>query len=65
MTHKTYTIRRSTVLLGLAWLGLVLLVCYLVDRRLYPPAGLGHWLKLRFRLSTVASLCCFIGAAAL
>jgi hypothetical protein len=50
---------------GLAWLGLVLLVCYLVDRRLYPPAGLGHWLKLRFRLSTVAALCCFIGAAAL
>ena len=45
--------------------GLVLLVCYLVDRRLYPPAGLGHWLKLRFRLSTVAALCCFIGAAAL
>ena len=50
---------------GLAWLGLVLLVCYLVDRRLYPPTGLGHWLKLRFRLSTVAALCCFIGAAAL
>lgn len=50
---------------GLAWLGLVLVVCYLVDRKLYPQAGLGAWLKLRFRLSAVAALSCFIGAGAL
>jgi Protein of unknown function (DUF3429) len=50
---------------GLAWLGLVLIVCYLVDRRLYAQAGLGAWLKLRFRLSAVAALSCFIGAGAL
>ncbi|MDZ4396092.1 DUF3429 domain-containing protein [Hydrogenophaga sp.] len=50
---------------GLAWLGLVLIVCYLVDRRLYARAGLGAWLKLRFRLSAVAALSCFIGAGAL
>jgi hypothetical protein len=50
---------------GLAWLGLVLIVCYLVDRRLYVQAGLGAWLKLRFRLSAVAALSCFIGAGAL
>mgnify|MGYP006186821673 CR=1 FL=1 len=50
---------------GLAWLGLVLLVCYGVDRRLYTQAGLGAWLKLRFRLSAVAALSCFIGAGAL
>lgn len=50
---------------GLAWLGLVLIVCYAVDRRLYPQAGLGVWLKLRFRLSAVAALSCFIGAGAL
>lgn len=50
---------------GLAWLGGVLIVCYLVDRRLYAQAGLGGWLKLRFRLSAVAALSCFIGAGAL
>jgi hypothetical protein len=50
---------------GLAWLGLVLIVCYLVDRRLYAQAGLDVWLKLRFRLSAVAALSCFIGAGAL
>ncbi len=50
---------------GLAWLGMVLVVCYLVDRRLYAQAGLGAWLTLRFRLSAVAALSCFIGAGAL
>jgi hypothetical protein len=50
---------------GLAWLGLVLIVCYLVDRKLYAQAGLGAWLKLRFRLTGVAALSCFIGAVAL
>lgn len=50
---------------GLVWLGLVLVVCYLVDRQLYARAGLSTWLTLRFRLSAVAALSCFIGAGAL
>lgn len=48
---------------GLVLLGAMLLVCYAVDRRLYVAHGMGGWLTLRFRLSAVASLCCFIGAA--
>ena len=48
---------------GLVIEGVVLLACYLVDRRLYPLQGVGHWLTLRFRLSAVAALCCFLGAA--
>jgi hypothetical protein len=50
---------------GLAWLGFLLVLCYVVDRRLYARAGLTHWLTLRFRLSSVAALSCFVGAAAL
>ncbi|WP_439113676.1 DUF3429 domain-containing protein [Hydrogenophaga sp.] len=50
---------------GLAWLGFVLVLCYLADRTLYVHAGLQHWLTLRFRLSTVAALSCFVGAGAL
>jgi hypothetical protein len=48
---------------GLVLHGVLLLVCYLVDRRLYPAHGAARWLTLRFRLSAVASLACFIGAA--
>lgn len=48
---------------GLVLLGAMLLVCYAVDRRLYVAHRMGGWLTLRFRLSAVASLCCFIGAA--
>lgn len=43
--------------------GLLLLACYAVDRRLYAAAGAQGWLTLRFRLSAVAALACFIGAA--
>lgn len=50
---------------GLAWLGFVLVLSYLADRTLYARAGLQRWLTLRFRLSTVAALSCFIGAGAL
>ncbi|TNF59491.1 MAG: DUF3429 domain-containing protein [Burkholderiales bacterium] len=50
---------------GLAWLGFLLLLCYAVDRKLYRRAGLTGWLTLRFRLSAVAALSCFIGAAAI
>ena len=48
---------------GLVIHGLMLVVCYLVDRRVYPRHGLAGWLTLRFRLSAVASLSCFLGAA--
>lgn len=50
---------------GLAWLGFLFVLCYLADRTLYPRAGLQAWLTLRFRLSAVAALCCFVGAGAL
>lgn len=48
---------------GLVVLGAMLVVCYAVDRRVYPAAGLQRWLTLRFRLSAVAALSCFLGAA--
>lgn len=48
---------------GLVVLGTVLLLSYLVDRRLYPGLGAARWLTLRFRLSAVAALCCFLAAA--
>lgn len=48
---------------GLVLHGVMLVVCYLVDRKLYPAQGLAHWLTLRFRLSSVAAFCCFLGAA--
>jgi len=49
---------------GLVWLALVLVLCYLVDRKLYASAGLSAWLALRFRLSAVAALSCLVGAGA-
>lgn len=49
---------------GLPFLGAVLLTCYLVDRKLYPAAGLSRWLTLRWRLSAVAALSCFVAAGA-
>lgn len=48
---------------GLVVHGVMLVACYLVDRRVYPTQGAAAWLTLRFRLSAVASLSCFIGAA--
>jgi hypothetical protein len=48
---------------GLVIHGAMLVVCYLVDRRVYPAHGLSGWLTLRFRLSAVAALCCFLAAA--
>ena len=48
---------------GLVVLGVMLLVCYGVDRRLYTERAMGHWLTLRFRLSAVAALSCFLAAA--
>jgi hypothetical protein len=48
---------------GLVVCGVMLAVCYAVDRRVYPLHGLTRWLTLRFRLSAVAALSCFLGAA--
>lgn len=49
---------------ALSMLSLLLLVCYAVDRKTYPAAGLGHWLTMRLQLTTVASLSCLAGAMA-
>ena len=48
---------------GLVVLGVALIACYVVDRRVYPRHGAARWLVLRFRLTAVASLSCFLGAA--
>ena len=48
---------------GLVLHGVLLVLCYLVDRRSYPALGAGAWLTLRFRLSAVAALSCFLAAA--
>ncbi len=48
---------------GLVIQGLGLVICYLVDRKVYPRCGASAWLTLRFRLTVVASLSCFFGAA--
>jgi len=50
---------------GLVLHGVMLIVCYLVDRHFYPQLGARAWLTLRFRLSAVAALSCFLGAAAI
>ncbi|WP_157263585.1 DUF3429 domain-containing protein [Azohydromonas aeria] len=47
----------------LVLLGVMLVACYLVDRRVYPVLGLKGWLTLRFRLTAIGALCCFLGAA--
>ena len=48
---------------GLVIHGVMLVACYLVDRKVYPVQGAAAWLTLRFRLTAVASLCCLLGAA--
>ena len=48
---------------GLVVDAVLLVVCYLVDRKVYPAQGQAHWLTLRFRLTGVATLSCFLGAA--
>jgi hypothetical protein len=49
---------------GLPVLALLLIGCYLVDRKTWPEAGLREWMTLRFRLTVVSVLSCLIGAAA-
>lgn len=50
---------------GLVVLGVLLAVCYLTDRKRYPELGVAGWLTLRFRLTIVACLSCFLAAAQL
>ncbi len=50
---------------GLPLLGLILLACYLVDRRTYPDAGMSLWLPMRLQLTAVAVLSCLLSAAAI
>jgi Protein of unknown function (DUF3429) len=45
--------------------GAMLVACYAVDRRLYRDYGFPPWLTLRSRLSGIAALSCFLGAAGL
>jgi hypothetical protein len=40
----------------------MLLVCYAVDRRVYPQQQAAAWLPLRLRLTVPATLCCVAGA---
>ena len=52
---------QNTYLLVVA---LLLVACYLVDRKTWPEAGLREWMTLRFRLTVVATLSCLLGASA-
>lgn len=48
---------------GLVLMGALLVACYLTDRKRYPELGVAGWLTLRFRLTVVASMSCFLAAA--
>lgn len=48
---------------GLFLDGLLLIAGYLVDRKVYPVQGIAHWLTLRFRVTAIGALGCFLGAA--
>jgi hypothetical protein len=49
---------------GLPFLGFLIVAAYLVDRKSYQHVGLKALLTLRFRLTVVASISCFIAAGA-
>ncbi len=48
---------------GLVVLGVLLIGCYLSDRKRYPELGMAGWMTMRFRLTVFASLSCFLAAA--
>jgi hypothetical protein len=48
---------------GLPLLAVLLVACYLVDRKTWAEAGLRDWMTLRFRLTVVSTLSCLLGAA--
>ncbi len=49
---------------GLPFIGFLLIAAYLVDRKAYHQAGIKDYLTLRFRLTLVSSIACFIAAGA-
>ena len=49
---------------SLATCGVVLIVCYVADRRLYPGEGLAGLLSMRLQLTVVAAASCLLAAAA-
>lgn len=50
---------------ALPWCAATLMLCFLVDARVWPRLGLGPWLRLRGQLSAVAILSCLLGTVAL
>ena len=55
----------SSPAIALLILGVLLWVCYAVDRSVYPKFSLQTWLPMRLRLTVVASVSCFYVAAGL
>ena len=53
----------SSPAVALCVLGVLLWVCYAVDRVTYPKFQLQNWLPMRLRLTVVASMSCFYVAA--
>lgn len=53
----------SSPAIALYVLGVLLWVCYAVDRSTYPKFQLQGWLPMRLRLTAVASVSCFYTAA--
>lgn len=49
----------SSPVVALCVLGVLLWVCYAVDRITYPKFQLQNWLPMRLRLTVVASVSCF------
>ena len=50
---------------GLPLIAVLLVACYVVDRKSYPAAGWSAWLPMRLQLTAVAVLSCLIGAGAI
>lgn len=48
---------------GLIVHAIMLVVCYAVDRKVYPAERASDWLTMRFRLTVIASLSCLISVA--
>ena len=53
----------SGQVVALCALGVLLWVCYVVDRGAYPKFQCQNWLPMRLRLTLVASVSCFYAAA--
>ena len=49
---------------ALPLLAVILIICYLVDRKTWPLVGLQEWLKLRLTLTIVSTLSCLLAAGA-